>query len=129
MVRAAGGAVVRQGGSGPEVLVVHRPAHDDWSLPKGKAEAGETDEACAMREVEEETGLRCALDFELPSTHYRDAHGRPKTVRYWAMSPVNGDAAPATEVDELRWLPLNQAARELTWDGDRRVVAALASRL
>ena len=66
-------------GEGPaaEVLVVHRPAYDDWTFPKGKVERGETDEDCAVREVEEETGLRCTLGRELPSTEYKDAKGRP----------------------------------------------------
>ena len=111
------------------MLIVHRPGHDDWSLPKGKALPGESDEACAIREVEEETGLRCALLDELPHTRYRDAQGRPKVVRYWTMRPVGGEAAPATEVDELRWLPLSGAAAQLTWNGDKRVLAALAERL
>jgi 8-oxo-dGTP diphosphatase len=129
VVRAAGGVVVGRGESGAEVLIVHRPAHGDWSLPKGKCEAGETDEDCALREVEEETGLRCALDFELPSTHYHDARGRAKTVRYWAMSRLAGEAAPASEVDELRWLPLPEAREMLTWDVDRQVLDTLAERL
>ena len=85
VVRAAGGVVTR--GEPPEVLVVHRPRYDDWSFPKGKAEPGERDEDCALREVEEETGLRCELREELPSTSYTDARGRPKRVRYWLMTP------------------------------------------
>ena len=124
-MRAAGGVVVRYGEAGPEVLIVHRPGHDDWSLPKGKALEGESDDACALREVEEETGLRGELLFELPSTSYRDARGRPKVVRYWAMHAVGGEAAPATEVDELRWLLLAEAGEQLTWDEDRRVLDAL----
>jgi 8-oxo-dGTP pyrophosphatase MutT (NUDIX family) len=128
VVRAAGGALVRDGKSGPEVLLVHRPSHGDWSLPKGKALDGESDEDCALREVEEETGVRCALEFELPSTRYRDARGRPKVVRYWAMRAVAGEGAPATEVDEVRWLPLAEALDMLTWNGDRRVLTALAGR-
>ena len=76
VVRAAGGVVLRDGALGREVLVVHRPRYADWSFPKGKAEAGETDEECALREVEEETGLRCRLDGELASTSYVDAQGR-----------------------------------------------------
>jgi 8-oxo-dGTP pyrophosphatase MutT (NUDIX family) len=65
----------------PEVLLVHRPRYGDWSLPKGKAKRGETDEECALREVEEETGLRCALGRELASTEYLDRRDRPKVVR------------------------------------------------
>ncbi len=77
-VRAAGGVVVRERGGHREVLVVHRPRYDDWTLPKGKAKAGETDEECALREVEEETGLRCRLERELGSVSYIDARGRPE---------------------------------------------------
>jgi 8-oxo-dGTP diphosphatase len=124
-VRAAGGAVVRDGAEGVEVLLVHRPKHRDWSLPKGKAERGETDEDCALREVEEETGLRCSLGRELPSTRYRDAQGRPKLVRYWEMRPLGGVARPLAEVDDVRWLPLNEAREQLTWDRDADVIAAL----
>ena len=76
VVQAAGGVVVRDGADGPEVLLVHRPAYDDWSFPKGKLEPGESDEECAVREVEEETGLRCALGRELePTTRTRTRRG------------------------------------------------------
>ena len=85
LVRAAGGVVVRAGADGPEVLLVHRPAYDDWTFPKGKLDRGETEEECALREVEEETGLRCTLGRELGSTTYRDGKGRRKRVRYWLM--------------------------------------------
>jgi 8-oxo-dGTP diphosphatase len=125
VVRAAGGAVVRQGSGGPEVLLVHRPAYDDWSLPKGKAHRGESDEDCARREVEEETGLRCSLNRELPSTSYRDGKGRPKVVRYWAMTPVAGEARPQAEVDDVQWLPLDEARSALSWERDRAVLDAL----
>src|SRR5206468_3522769 len=81
MIRAAGGVVVKGRGDHAEILLVHRPRYDDWSLPKGKALPGESDEACAIREVKEETGLACELVAELPSTTYRDASGRPKRVR------------------------------------------------
>ena len=116
----------REGEVGTEVLLVHRPRYDDWSLPKGKANEGESDEACALREVEEETGLRCELEFELPSSRYRDERGRPKVVRYWAMRPVAEGSPRDAEVDELRWLPLEAAARLLTRENDRVVLAALA---
>src|SRR5215218_9682649 len=104
-VKASGGVVWRRGERGLEVVVVHRPRYDDWSLPKGKLDPGEDWETAALREVVEETGLECRLLDELPSVEYRDNKGRPKTVRYWRMEPV-GEAAPFTpndEVDELRW--------------------------
>ncbi len=108
------------------MLVVHRPRYDDWSFPKGKAEPGESDEECALREVEEETGLVCELDRELESTSYTDAAGRPKRVRYWQMRPVAGALRFVHEVDEARWLTLTRAAELLTYDRDRGLLAAVS---
>jgi 8-oxo-dGTP pyrophosphatase MutT (NUDIX family) len=125
-VRAAGGLVWRRGAEAPEVLVVHRPKYDDWSFPKGKLEPGEREEDAAVREVEEETGLRCRLERELGTTRYRDARGRPKTVRYWLMTPVDGDLAAATEVDEARFVPIAAAAGLLTYGRDRELLDHLA---
>jgi 8-oxo-dGTP diphosphatase len=122
VVRAAGGVVVRDGAEAPEVLVVHRPRYGDWSFPKGKVEPGESDEDCARREVEEETGLVCALGRELPSTSYTDSHGRPKRVRYWLMEPIAGQLAFHHEVDEARWLSVDQASRLLTYERDIALV-------
>lgn len=125
-VRAAGGVVTRPAPGGRvEVLLVHRPKYDDWSFPKGKLLPGERDEEAALREVEEETGLRCALGAELPGTTYRDRHGRPKVVRYWSMTPQEGAFSPHDEVDEVRWLSPGEAAATLTYDRDRDVLAAL----
>lgn len=126
-VRAGGGVVWRRDGPGPvRILVVHRPRYDDWSLPKGKCDRGETDEDCARREVREETGLTCRLGPELPATRYRDNKGRDKTVRYWAMEPVaDGGFTPNAEIDEIRWLPLPEAVELLSYDHDRPVAEAL----
>ena len=107
-----------------EVVLVHRPRYDDWTFPKGKAEPGETDEDCALREVEEETGLRCRLGAALPATSYRDASGRAKVVRWWALEPDEGELAAATEADEARWVPLDEAAALLTYERDRELVNA-----
>jgi 8-oxo-dGTP diphosphatase len=124
-VRAAGGVVWSRWGRGPvRILVVHRPRYDDWSLPKGKADRGESDAACALREVREETGLACVLGAELPSTRYRDNKGRDKLVRYWAMEPVSGSFAPNAEIDEIRWLPVGEVIDLLSNDHDRPVVEA-----
>lgn len=124
-IRAAGGVVWRQGDGGPEVLLIHRPRYDDWSLPKGKLGADESDEDCARREVTEETGLECVLGPELPSTRYRDRKGRDKLVRYWAMAAGPGRFTPHEEVDEIRWVALDQVARHLSYSHDAKVVAAL----
>jgi 8-oxo-dGTP pyrophosphatase MutT (NUDIX family) len=126
-VRAAGGLVVREGANGGEILVVHRPAYDDWSFPKGKLEPDENEEEAAVREVEEETGLRCRLDRELATTRYRDARGRAKTVRYWLMTPVAGVLAAANEVDQARFVSVAEASGLLTYERDRELLDHLDS--
>ena len=124
-VEAAGGVVLRPGEEGYEVCLVHRPRYGDWTLPKGKLEPDETFEEAALREVEEETGLRCELGAELPSTHYVDGKGRPKTVRYWLMEAVGGEFEPNDEVDELRWMTAHDAVDALTYERDRELVAGI----
>jgi 8-oxo-dGTP diphosphatase len=120
-IQAAGGIVVRDG----RIAVVHRPRYDDWSLPKGKLDPGESWEEAALREVEEETGLRCRLEEELDSTHYL-SRGRPKTVRYWRMTVVEEPGQNHDhEVDELRWLTPDEAVRLLTYEHDAKLVRSL----
>ena len=105
----------------------HRPRYDDWSLPKGKLDPGESWEQAALREVHEEVGLRCRLGRELDRVEYLDHKGRPKTVRYWMMEPLDGGFAPNEEVDEVRWLELPAAAALLTYAHDQELVAGLAA--
>lgn len=111
------------------MLVVHRPRYDDWSLPKGKCRRGESDEDCARREVEEETGLRCDLGDELPATVYEDARGRVKRARYWSMTPRTDELSFRHEVDAGLWLSLAEAKSLLTYERDIAVLAALETRL
>lgn len=126
VVQAAGGVVWRRSPAGElEVLLVHRPGYDDWTVPKGKLDPDEGHAEAAVREVEEETGLRCTLGPELPSTTYHDRRGRPKLVRYWAMAPVGGTFRPTAEVDEVRWLGLDAARALLSYDRDVPVLDAL----
>jgi 8-oxo-dGTP pyrophosphatase MutT (NUDIX family) len=125
-VRAAGGIVGRRGEDGVEhVLVVHRPAYDDWTFPKGKLEPGEDEPDAAVREVEEETGLLCRLEEEIGTTRYHDRHGRPKTVRYWLMSPIGGRLAPGDGVDEVRYVTLTDAKALLSYPRDVDLVEVL----
>lgn len=122
-VHAAGGLVVRDG----RIAIVHRPRWDDWSLPKGHVDPGESFEQAALREVEEEAGLRCALGDELPSDTYTDNNGRLKLVRWWRMEVVaDCGFAPDDEVDELRWVTPDEAARLLTYAHDRALVGTLS---
>jgi 8-oxo-dGTP diphosphatase len=125
-VKAAGGVVWRRGAGGIEVAVVHRPHRGDWSLPKGKLDPGETWEEAALREVEEEIGLRCKLGRELSPTSYRDQKSRAKVVRYWLMEPESGEFEPNREVDEIRWLNPAAAADLLTYEHDKQLVRGLA---
>jgi 8-oxo-dGTP diphosphatase len=119
-VKAAGGVVVRDG----RVAVAHRPRYDDWSFPKGKLDPGESWEQAALREVEEEVGLRCRLGRELPPAGYDVAAGR-KVVRWWLMDVESGAFAPNEEVDEMRWLTPEEAERLLTYPHDRELLQAV----
>lgn len=127
-VRAAGGVVWRPTATGGRVYaVVHRPAYDDWSLPKGKLAAGESELEGALREVEEETGMSCRVDRPIGTTSYIDRKGRPKVVVYWLMQATDGTFEPSEEVDEVRWLPLSDVLALLTYPRDRTLLGALAA--
>jgi 8-oxo-dGTP diphosphatase len=120
MVRAAGGVIVRDG----RVLIVHRPRYDDWTLPKGKLAPGESWEQGALREVEEETGLRCELGEEVGRTRYVDGRGRDKEARYFRMT-ARDEPQPRNEVDELRWVPLEEAGALLSYGRDAELLRRL----
>lgn len=108
-----------------EVAVVHRPLQADWTFPKGKVDPGEAEEDGALREVAEETGFTCRLGDYLGRTEYQDRLDRTKTVSYWLMTRLSGTFAPGDEVDELRWVDLPGAARLLTYERDRDLLARL----
>jgi 8-oxo-dGTP diphosphatase len=127
VVQAAGGLVLRRQRGTLQLAVVHRPVHQDWSFPKGKLEEGESFDEAARREVQEETGLSCRLIRFIGHTEYVDRKGRPKAVAYWVMEATGGSFTPNLEVDELRWVPLNEANRLLTYPRDRELVAILGA--
>ena len=122
-IRAAGGLVWRLGGEGVELALVHRPAYDDWSFPKGKLFDGESELDAAIREVEEEIGVRCVVGRDLGTISYLDGKGRPKTVRYWEMRLTDGDELRvANEVDDARWVAIGPASSALTYVHDRELL-------
>jgi len=123
VVKAAGGVVCREGSSGEtEIVVVHRPAYDDWTLPKGKVDPDETPEECALREVREETGFRCELGRPVGCTAYVDRRGRNKLACYWVMEVISGRFRPGGEVDRMAWLPVADAVKRLTYERDKALI-------
>jgi 8-oxo-dGTP pyrophosphatase MutT (NUDIX family)/phosphohistidine phosphatase SixA len=135
-IRAAGGVVARPGANGrPRVAVVHRPRHNDWSLPKGKLHPGEHPVTAARREVEEETGVRAAVGIRLPSVSYQVALSRApdapladKVVDFWAMRfEADGGFTAGRETDELAWLDVDEARTRLSYDRDVVVLNAFAA--
>src|ERR1700733_2332470 len=126
LILAAGAVAWRPGRDGgePEVLLVHRKKYDDWSLPKGKTEPGETLPVTAVREVLEEGGAQLALGRRLGSVRY-NVGGRPKRVHYWAARVLSVDsrAVPNSEVDEVAWLPAERAVEKGSYAHDHGVLA------
>lgn len=126
-IRAAGGVAWRPAATGVEVCLVHRPRYGDWSLPKGKLDAGEHPLHAAVREIAEETDVQAVPQVRLPTVHYR-SEGRPKAVDHWSMRAVaTGGFQPDTEVDEVRWLPVDTAVRLVSYPHDAEVLAAFAA--
>ncbi len=130
-VTLAAGAVLwrpdDEDGSEPLVAVVHRPRYDDWSLPKGKVDPGETEPVTAVREVLEETGYASELGRRLASVSYPVDAG-VKHVRYWAARTLGGQFVPNEEVDELVWLSTAHALKRLQYPHDRKVLRRFTKR-
>jgi len=123
VIKAAGAILWRRADDGSvEVAVIHRPKYDDWSLPKGKLDGGETEEEAAVREVEEETGFTGHLGPRLGTTEYESSKGS-KIVHYRAMDAGPGRVTPHDEVDDLRWVTVGEAMDLLSYDRDRQVLA------
>jgi 8-oxo-(d)GTP phosphatase len=127
-VLAAGAVLWRPSDAGaePEVAVIHRPRYDDWSLPKGKVDVGENEPVTAVREVREETGFGSHLGRRLAAVSYPVETQGIKKVRYWAARVVDGEFTPNPEVDELKWLPVTAAMKQLIYPHDRKVLRRFA---
>ena len=128
---AAGGVVIdKKSADSPLVLLVHRPAYDDWSFPKGKLDSGESIEQAALREVKEETGLDCRVIENLPPVRYsyrnRSGRIRQKIVHYFLMEPTAGRiSVNIHEIDEARWHGVSDALDLLSYEHDRELLASL----
>lgn len=126
LIRAAGGVLFRTSRRGRDkVAVVYREARGDWTFPKGKLDEGESFEEAALREVLEETGITAVIRRFIGSTNYTHRKGRPKIVAYYLMEAISGEFAPNEEVDELRWVTLDEAYELLTWDRDQELIGLL----
>jgi 8-oxo-dGTP diphosphatase len=103
-IGAAGGVILRDG----KVLLVHRLEYDDWTIPKGKLDPGES----------------CELGAEVGRTRYIDHRGRDKEVRYYLMTSDDEPVAQ-NEIDEVRWVPLDEVADVLSYDRDAELLKTL----
>ncbi|HVB51291.1 MAG TPA: NUDIX hydrolase [Acidimicrobiales bacterium] len=122
LIRAAGGIVTRTTlGGRIEVACIYREARGDWTFPKGKLEYGETFDEGALREVLEETGMHCRIERFVGTTTYTHRKGKSKIVVYYLMSADDGEFQPNDEVDEMKWLALEDVRDHLTWDRDQEL--------
>lgn len=123
---AAGGLLWRKGARGTEILLVHRPKYDDWAFPKGRLDPGESLLQCAIREVEEETGITARVGRKLPRVVYVKPSGKHKKVAFWAMTAIAGSFTPNNEIDKVKWVPIAKAAKRLTYKADGRLIKKLS---
>ena len=122
LIRAAGGIIMRVNAAGrTEIACIYRESRGDWTFPKGKLDAGETFEQAALREVLEETAMRCRVVRFIGTTNYTHRKGRPKIVAYYLMVVDDGDFEPNDEVDDLVWLSMDRVREHLTWDRDQEL--------
>jgi 8-oxo-dGTP diphosphatase len=131
---SAGGVVYRPNGSSAEIALIYRTRHDDWSLPKGHIEEGETREQAALREVKEETGIDARIIAPLGESvyFYRRKNGEliRKSVYHFLMEALSVKLGkPNWEVTEARWVPITEAQALLSYEKDKEIVAKAANKL
>jgi 8-oxo-dGTP diphosphatase len=122
VIRAAGALLWRENSELKiEIALIHRPRYDDWSLPKGKIEEGESSLRCAFREVIEETGITPQFGRELGSVEYKEPAGL-KRVKYWAAKALTDEFLPNEEVDEIAWLNPEDTLARATHESDKTII-------
>lgn len=127
VVHAAGAVLYQMDGRSPVCAVVHRPRYNDWSLPKGKVDAGESLPVTAVREIAEETGMTASLESRIGTTAYPLKENVRKEVTYWSAFAQGGSFEPNTEVDEIRWVPVDEARKLVSYQLDRKILARFAA--
>ena len=129
VVSAAGAVLWRpdEASGAPLIAVLHRPRYDDWSLPKGKLDAGEIAPVAAVREILEETGQSAYLGRRLGRVSYPIPNGT-KVVDYWVAKGREGEFVPNSEADELRWLSIADAKKRLSYTLDRKMLGRFAKK-
>lgn len=126
MIESAGGLIRRTNAVGPEVVLVHRPRYDDWTLPVGRLEAGESLEACALREVAEETGFQCRLLGFLETLAFEADDGLHR-FHIYEMERMAGAFVPNPETDRGEWFPIEEAVARATYPNVRALLLTSAS--
>lgn len=122
VIEAAGGLLTRENQFSLEILLIHRPKYDDWTLPKGKREDGETWQETALREVREETGYKTRLENFAGCTAYL-VKDTPKIVLFWRMSPIGfPNFTPGDEVDQTHWFTLRDALRRISYQNEKEII-------
>jgi phosphohistidine phosphatase SixA/8-oxo-dGTP pyrophosphatase MutT (NUDIX family) len=124
IIRAAGAVLWRRlSDELIQIALIHRPRYNDWSFPKGKAEEGELDIACAYREVLEETGYETIFGPELGEIRY-EVDGATKKVKYWSAQAIGNPSniMDSNEVDQLIWVTLDDAKNKLSMDSDKEIL-------
>lgn len=127
VVPAAGAVLYRMDGGSARCAVVHRPRYDDWSLPKGKVDPGESLPVTAVREIAEETGFSAALESRIGTTAYPLKENTRKEVTYWSALASGGGFEPNSEVDDIRWLPVDEAKELVSYALDRKILTRFAA--
>lgn len=121
---AAGAVIYRMREAKPEFLLVHRPRYNDWSLPKGKLDRGESFKRCAEREVLEETGVSGVVEQSMGTVGYVTSAGNNKAVRYWLLRAKSESFVPNAEVDRVRWFGPKKAMAKATYGRDAALLAS-----
>lgn len=116
-VQKAGAIIVRRGSHEPEVLLVYRGGHNDWSFPKGHCEGTETHEETALREAREETGLTVRIIRRLPDMVYMTKLEGEAFVAMYLATPIDEHEQERIERegDRLEWIPISRVASALSY--------------